>query len=134
MKVDFDNNTKEYVIKERLSNGQTLHMGFEPYEKTDYGVYYNVYVSVYNKRKHKYADEDAKKITGTSPLEAAIIGMKAFDMLEKTVIEENDETINIVVWWVDNRRRNAYYSFLKKRGYNFCNCGGKKVLLKHIEK
>ena len=134
MIADYDFKKDEYFVKERLSNGQTLHMIFAPYEKTDNGLYVNICIAVYNKRKHMCRNEDEKRITGSSPLEAVIIGIKAYDLLEKTIVEQESGPINLVAWWVDNRRRDAYYSFLKKRGYKFCNCGGKKVLLKHIEK
>ena len=136
MDILWDREEYAYIAKEKLSNGQTLFMMFQELEDTklDY-LNYNVVVGVYTKRKSAGYNEENALITGHSPWESAIKGIKMFDEMEKHVIQEAQEEgkgINIYVHWVNNRRRDAYYKVLSKRGYSYCMFEGIKHLVKRI--
>ena len=134
--VYWDKDEYAYVIKEKLSNRQTVFIMFQELEESNSTIiYYNVALGIYNKRKHIDRNEDEKRITGTASWSNAIKIIKMFDKIEQYVVEENKYrgfgTI-ILVHWVDNRRRDAYYSVLKKRGYSYGMAFGKKHLIKKI--
>ena len=136
MDICWDRDEYAYVAKEKLSNGQTLFMMFQEMEDTKLNYRnYNVVVGVYTKRKSAGYNEENALITGHSPWESAIKGIRMFDEMEKYVIQDiQDEGkgINIYVHWVSNRRRDAYYKVLSKRGYSYCMFEGIKHLVKRI--
>ncbi len=134
--VYWDRDEYAYVLKEKLSNGQTIFLMFQELDDTDLDyVNYNVVIGVYSKRKHANMNEENKRITGKSPWETAIKAVKMFDKIEQTVIQENldyGKGVAIFVHWVDNRRRDAYYSVLSKRGYKYGMAFGEKHLIKRV--
>ena len=64
--------------------------------------------------------------------------MKAFNMLETDAIQHHCGTENIVIYctWLDNRRRDAYYHFLSRKGYKygFTPDEHKKCIMKKYKK
>ena len=136
MEVHYDYSTKSYQIKERISNGQTLFMWFQFLEETKNGAYYNVALAIYNKRKHASRNEEEKCITGLSPFETVSVALKAFRLLENEVWQNcalKNRPMNLIVNWVDNRRRDAYNRVLSKKGFYYTNYRGEKVLYKHYK-
>ena len=136
MEAVYNTENREYKVKEKMSNGQTFLMTFSDLLDDSLDtVYYNVCISVHNKRKHAYQNEVEKRITGASPFESAILAMKAFDLLEKEVIARGErigKRIVVVINWSDNRRRDVYYKFLSKRGYQYKIMWGEKCIAKTV--
>lgn len=137
MTVQYNGHDGYYKVKEKLSNGQTLEMRFDACnDNTDEAINYWVSLSIYNKRKHMSINEEKKKSTGTNPIESILVAIKAFNMLEQRVIADAqayNENINIIVGWVDNRRRDAYNKVLSRKGFTFGTYNNFKVLRKHYK-
>ena len=135
MTVQYNGRDGYYEVREKLSNSQTLEMRFDAYGgETDKTINYWVSLSIYNKRKHAGLNEEKKLSTGTNPIESILVAQKAFNMLEQRVVEDAhryDEDINIIVGWVDNRRRDAYNKVLSRKGFTFGTYNNFKVLRKH---
>lgn len=115
---------------------QTLRMGIQLDEYTDTTIYGNIYISLYNKRKHSARNEDNVIMTGLNPFKTIYYGMKAFKFLEEAVLQGYNDRFKVIIYcsWVDNRRRDAYYKFLSKRGYRYDKLFGYKVIMKVWEK
>lgn len=111
---------------------QTLRLGIQLMEETYETVYGNIYVSVYNKRKHRDYNEDNILWTGRNPIQTVFYGMRAFKELEKAALEKWNKTYKVILFcdWLDRRRRDVYYKFLSRRGYRYDRLGGKKVIMK----
>ena len=130
MEAYYDRDTG-YIVKEKMSNGQTFYMAFEDLEETEDTIYWNICLSVYSKRKHIEINENEVRITGKNPMESVVMALKAFKILEETILKRYPFHTNIIYCtWVDNRRRNAYYKFLSKKGYEYGRLEGKKVIMK----
>ena len=122
-------------------NLQTLWMEFqETADKTmnDYSSsWWNVALSIYNKRKNMYDNMDKKLSTGQDLIRNFIVARKMFDALEAKVVEDavyNKKDIVIFCHWVDNRRRDAYYKVLSRKGYRYGNAPwGQKVIMKKFK-
>lgn len=138
MKVEYNHNEYAHYIKEKMSNGQTFYMELGAYDWTEDSIYINIYVTVYNKRKHKDKILNDKTITGTSPFESAFLAMKAFPELESAAFAKwfraGYDNVIITTTWVDNRRRDVYAKYLTKRGYQFGIIEGEKCLYKKLTK
>lgn len=120
-----------YTIKDKLSNGQTMLMDFYNYRTEKGNRYWNVSASIYTKRKNIEKDEELKHITGNSPFESAIVGMKAFKMLEQAIVNDYNHWNNIIeVHGTNKKRTEAYYAFLSKRGYKYKTIYGKQFIVK----
>ena len=96
-------------------------------------TWWNIYISVHNKRKDMYDNMDKHTITGKNPFATFSKAREMFYELEAHVLKEEllyrpkcDKVIFFCTW-VDNRRRNAYYRVLSKMGYNW----GLTPILKH---
>lgn len=118
MTVQYNRDEKIYYIKEKIDN-QTFEMGFEWIDETEDTVYYNVFMSLYNKRKHKYYNEDAHLSTGLNPFKTIYIAQKAFNLLEKWVVASHHRRVIVLVHWTNSKRREVYHKFLSKRGYEY---------------
>lgn len=137
--MEVKHNAKEdiYYIKEKLSNGMTLEMGFQ---ETDYDyvnelIYYNVYLSVYHKRKQKELNEAEMKITGVNPFETYAVALKAYQTLENYVKKEEPyDDICIIAWGTDGRRRKIYEKILKRYGFFSERVENIMALTKRIER
>lgn len=53
-----------YIVKEKMSNGQTFYMAFQDIDETPDTIYWNIWLSIYSKRKHMKANENEVRITG----------------------------------------------------------------------
>ncbi len=85
-------------------------------------TWWNVALSIYDKRKDMYSNMDKKLSTGKDLVRNFIIVRKMFDALEVSVIEHgvnNKQDVVIYCHWEDNRRRDAYYKVLSKKGYRY---------------
>lgn len=125
-----------YEIKEKLLNGQTLFIQFQEMEDSKDCRNYNICLGIYNKRKHAVRNEEEVRITGKSPFLNVYKAIKMFDEIEQYVLDEcreREENVRFWVGWVDNRRRDAYYKVLSKRGYDYQTMWGKKQLIKRVD-
>ena len=99
--------------------------------------WWNVALSIYNKRKDMFLNMDKKLSTGKDLIRNFIVARKMFDALEKKIIEqviEQKKDAIIFCWWEDNRRRDAYYKVLSKKGYRYGNTPwGRKVIMKKFK-
>lgn len=129
MEVQFSKEDRTYYIKEKIDN-QTFEMQFQGYEETDDTIYFNICMGLYNKRKHMARNENEVRITGANPEKTIAVAIRAFEMLEKEVCERYRKRIHISCWWTDNRRRDIYYKFLSKRGYQYGKLGNYKCIYK----
>ena len=133
MEVVYDRENEWYIVKEKIDN-QTFFMEFQIYDRTDDTIYFNICMGVYNKRKHADHNENEARMTGQNPIKTVITAMRAFDLLEKEVINSyKGHRKHISCCWVDNRRRDAYYRFLSKRGYQYGKIGNMKCIYKIYE-
>ena len=134
--VNYDKENDWYIFKEKIDN-QTFFMEFQVYDETEDTSYINICMGVFNKRKHAERNENEVRITGQNPIKTVMTAIRAFNELEKVAIERElwtHDRVHVSCWWVDNRRRDAYYKFLSKRGYQFGNFEGKKVIFRVYEK
>lgn len=134
MEVKYDRENERYIVKEKIDN-QTFFMEFQIFDETDDTIYFNICMGIYNKRKHAGRNENEARITGLNPVKTVCVAIKAFDLLEKEVIERRpSKRKHISCVWVDNRRRDVYYNFLSKRGYQYGKLDNYKCIYKIIEK
>jgi len=126
--------TESYIAKEKICNGQTVVIGLELVEKTIDSNYWNIYASVYNKRKHSDINEDSCKITSKNPFLTASIGIRLFKSLINVLLDDKKFTNNksniVYCTWTDNKRRDVYYKYLNKYGYQYGNLFGEKIIYK----
>lgn len=119
-----------FMIKAPVAD-QTLEMGFQWQDEDRYKITFSVYLSLYSKRKHMGINEDKKLSTGKNPFMTYKIALKCFELLEKRCLMEEDlqdKDILIYCNWVDNRRRDAYYKVLHKRGYDWMMYQNKRAI------
>ena len=128
---------REYYIEERIDN-QSLLMAFQEVNDGDVDdtIYFNVYLVISSKRKHRIQNESNKIITGKNPIQDVIIARKGFDAIESDILKDWSKKKDIVIYchWIDNRRRDAYYKILSKKGYTYQNINGKKVIAKRFKR
>lgn len=138
MKVIWDREKYEYYAIEKIGN-QTLRMGLSQDEvesdcpKT---LNFNIYLNVYTKRKHATKNEAEKRITGKDPIATFFVARKMFDELEAECINGFCENFDIIIYctWVDNRRRDAYWKVLSRKGYQWGNIYGQKCIMKKFNR
>ena len=125
MEVFYDRESDMYYAKERVDN-QTIELGMdcEYYNDTRSSSWWNIYITIYNKRKDMYSNMDKKVITGLNPFKTFSKARAMFNAVESTLINKelingNEKEITIFCTWVDNRRRDAYYRFLHSMGYDW---------------
>ena len=110
---------------------QTLEMGLQWQEEDKSKIIFNIYLALYNKRKHMRINEDKKLSTGKNPFMTYKIALKCFELLEERCLKEESfgqKDILLYCHWVDNRRRDAYYKVLHKHGYNYMMYHNKKLI------
>lgn len=133
MEVQYDRENEWYIVKEKIDN-QTFFMEFQIYDETDDTIYFNICMGIYNKRKHAGRNEDEARMTGLNPMKSVTTAIKAFNLLEEEVLKRRTgKRKHISCGWVDNRRRDTYYKFLSKRGYQYGTIGGYKCIYKVYE-
>lgn len=131
----YDENEECYYVEIPINN-QTLYMAFQIYYETWDTLYFNIYLNLYNKRTRMDYNLEHKIMTGLNPLATIHYGIKAFDTLEKHVLSHyQGYNVHISCVWEDNRRRDAYWAFLSKRGYRYGkDVYGNKVIYRKYKK
>ena len=126
---------REPYIQEKIGN-QTFFLKMELYDETLDTLYYNIHMGVYSKRKHAVENELNARMTGLNPIQVVIFARKAFVALEEYLVDKciNSHNVHISCNWVDNRRRDAYYKFLSKRGYEYGRMDNRKIIYKLFKK
>lgn len=130
MVVEHDIRNNIYFVKEKIHE-QTMVLKFEEFDRNLNTIYYNVYLSVYTKRKNTDYNENNCLVTGKYPFETVSKVIRAFNEIEKEIIEsKSDFKKYIYVGYVDNKRRNAYFRYLSKKGYQYGFYDNKKCIYK----
>lgn len=130
--------SKNYVasIEEKLDNGQTIELSMSEWDWNDDTVYFNTCLSLYSKRKQIKENESEVRTTGKDTfLTTWRWTEQAFFELEKWILERFGY-VNIVIYvnWADNRRRDIYYHFLSRHGYQYGrDLDGHKVIYKKVK-
>jgi hypothetical protein len=133
VEVQYSRENESYFIKEKIDN-QTFFMEFQIYDETDDTIYINICMGIYNKRKHVERNENEVRMTGLNPMKSVATAIRAFNLLEKEILKRRtSKRKHISCGWVDNRRRDAYYKFLSKRGYQYGTIGRYKCIYKVYE-
>ena len=135
MIVHYNEDNDEYFIKERI-NDQTVKLVFQMNDWNMDTIYFNVYLTLYNKRNQIKDNEAKVKVTGQNPVKTFFTVRKAFKYLVCKVLDEYSSKYNIIVYctWLDNRRRDAYYKYLSTRGYQYGRINGEKCIFKRYKK
>ena len=98
--------------------------------------WWNVALSIYDKRKDMYSNMYKKIITGKNPIATVLNAREMFNEVEKYVISYeltngNYDELTIFCTWVDNRRRDVYYKVLSRLGYDWGRLpSGEKCIMK----
>lgn len=123
-----------YIGKTRVKN-QTIEIRLEQLFANIDSVWFNIVLTIYNKRKDYYKLHEHKTISGKYPFETVAAGLKLFDELEKICLDRF-KYLNVIIYcgWLDNRRRDAYWSILKRRGYDWGIIDKQKVIMKRVKK
>ena len=135
MIIHYDRENDEYFIKERIGN-QTVRLALTLVDWNADTAYFNIYLTLYNKRNQIEGNEAEAKITGASPVQTFFVVRKAFEQLVKKIQYEYGERYDLIVFcnWLDNRRRDAYYKYLSTKGYRYGRIDGEKCIFKRYRK
>lgn len=132
MEVKCDKTNYEYYIEEKY-DGQTYRMSFY-YDYTREPIqWYSIYLRIFSKRKHELTFENNIQETGKHPFFTYAWTKKAFEALQDYVLNKTPKQykkIGIICFWLDNRRRDAYYKFLSRYGYYYAIRDNHKCLMK----
>lgn len=135
MVVQYNSENDEYFIKERIGN-QTVKLVFQMHDWNQDTIFFNVYLTLYNKRNQISSNEAEVKITGENPLQTFFVVRKAFKYLVWKVLDEYNWKYDLIIYctWLDNRRRDAYYKYLSTKGYRYGHIDGEKCIFKRYKK
>lgn len=135
MTVQYDRENDEYYIKERIGN-QTVKLAFQMHDWNTDTIFFNVYLTLYNKRNQISSNEAEVKMTGANPIKTFFVVRKAFEYLVWKVLDEYNWKYDLIVYctWLDNRRRDAYYKYLSTKGYRYGRIDGEKCIFKRYKK
>ena len=135
MVAQYNSENDEYFIKERIGN-QTVKLVFQMHDWNQDTIFFNVYLTLYNKRNQIISNEAEVKITGENPLQTFFIVRKAFKYLVWKVLDEYSRKYDLIIYctWLDNRRRDAYYKYLSTKGYRYGRIDGEKCIFKRYKK
>ena len=135
MVVQYNSENDEYFIKERIGN-QTVKLAFQMHDWNQDTIFFNVYLTLYNKRNQIISNEAEIKITGENPLQTFFVVRKAFKYLVWKVLDEYSWKYDLIIYctWLDNRRRDAYYKYLSTIGYRYGRIDGEKCIFKRYKK
>lgn len=134
MPVVYREEDDTYYERQKVGN-QTIELGMNFHDQNlhDRKAYFNVYISIFNKRKDKYSNMDKKAITGTNPIANVLTAREMFKRVEQYLLTKEfqywDE-ITIFCTWVNNRRRDAYYKVLSRWGYDWGVVDGQKCIMR----
>lgn len=136
MAVKYRAEDDTYFERRKVDN-QTIELGINYYDESihDRHSYWNIYVTVFNKRKDMYSNMDKKIITGKNPFATVIAAREMFSnveayLLDCELVHGGFDKITIFCTWVDNRRRDAYYKVLSRMGYDWGRIGKEKCIMK----
>lgn len=134
MSVIYREEDDTYYERQKVGN-QTIELGMNFYDQNlhDRKAYFNVYITIFNKRKDMYSNMDKKAITGTNPIANVLTAREMFKRVEQYLLaKEFDywDEITIFCTWVNNRRRDAYYKVLSRWGYDWGIIGGQKCIMR----
>ncbi len=140
MAVEYREEDDTYYERCRVDN-QTIELGINYYDANEHDRkgWFNIYITIFNKRKDMYSNMDKKIITGKNPFANVVTAIRMFKNVEKRVITDelidgNFDEITIFCTWMDNRRRDAYYRVLSRMGYNWGRIGKEKCIMKTFKK
>ena len=142
--VDWNPQNQAYELimqYQEEDNLQTIWMQFgeiaDPMMNDYSSSWWNVALSIYNKRKDMFDNMDKKLSTGKDLIRNFLIARKMFDALEYVTVEDavsQKQDIVIYCHWEDNRRRDAYYKVLSRKGYRYGKAPwGQKVIMKKFK-
>lgn len=136
MAVEYRIKDDTYYERRRIGN-QTIELGINYYDRNihDRKSWWNIYITVFNKRKDMYSNMDKKIITGKNPFATVLAAREMFYnveayLLDKELVNDGSDEITIFCTWVDNRRRDAYYKVLHRMGYDWGLIDGEKCIMK----
>lgn len=136
MAVEYRAEDDTYFERRRVGN-QTIELGMNYYDENihDRKSWWNVYITIFNKRKDMYTNMDKKVITGKNPFATVIAAREMFYnveayLLDHELVHGGFEEITIFCTWVDNRRRDAYYKVLHRMGYEWGTIDKEKCIMK----
>lgn len=136
MAVEYREEEDTYFERRRVDN-QTIELGINYYDENihDRHSYWNIYITVFNKRKDMYSNMDKKIITGKNPFKTFAAAREMFYnveayLLDHELVNGGFDEVTIFCTWVDNRRRDAYYKVLHRMGYDWGTIGKEKCIMK----
>ena len=136
MAVGYRAEDDTYFERRKVGN-QTIELGMNYYDENihDRKSWWNVYITVFNKRKDMYSNMDKKVITGKNPFATVIAAREMFSnveayLLDHELVHGGFDEVTIFCTWVDNRRRDAYYKVLHRMGYDWGTIGKEKCIMK----
>lgn len=129
-----DDGTVDYEATTKIDK-QTLLLAAQELKRTNDTIYWNIWLTLANKRSQRTRNEELLKSTGLNPFVTYKAALRLLNKVEQEVQwEYPDLNHQIVVNWIDNRRRDAYAKVLTKRGYRFGRYEGRKCLFKTFKK
>ena len=136
MAVEYRAEDDTYFERRRVDN-QTIELGMNYYDENihDRKSWWNVYITIFNKRKDMYSNMDKKVITGKNPFATVIAAREMFSnveayLLDHELVHGGFDEVTIFCTWVDNRRRDAYYKVLSRMGYDWGRIDKEKCIMK----
>ena len=128
----YDREEETWSVKRKLDNGQTLYMALQRTDATNHADYWNIVLCVYTKRRHFDRAFDHVLMTGKNPVATVHLARSMFVALENAIVDRTCRDYKNVIYctWLDNRRRDAYYRFLHRRGYQYGMLFGQKAIYK----
>ena len=106
----------DYTIKKKI-DGQTVKLYFESsFNRTYSQCYWNVVLSIYNKRTQEDKNHSECKTTGKS-LKGLLFAKKAITEFESFIQNEIPCKHTICIQWTNGRRRDVYTRSLVRMGY-----------------
>lgn len=134
MNTYFDRETGDYGIRESIGN-QTMEMWFEKFHESFDTDYYWVVLSIADKKTQLNNVFEKRQITGQNPYASVIAIRNAFEVLEDLIHNSHhNRTAVICVGWEDGKRRDVYWRYLKRKGYQMSIVFGEKCIFKKIRK
>ena len=137
MEVIYREEDETYYQRRKVGN-QTIELGINFYTNNEHDrkSWWNIYITIFNKRKDMYKNMDKKVITGKNPIATALTAREMFYEIEKYVVDKelingDYDEITIFCTWVNNRRRDTYYKVLSRLGYDWGKLpNGEKCIMK----
>lgn len=136
MAVEYRAEDDTYFERRKVGN-QTIELGINYYDENihDRKSWWNIYITIFNKRKDMYSNMDKKVITGKNPFATVVAAREMFSnveayLLDHELVHGGFDEVTIFCTWVDNRRRDAYYKVLSRMGYDWGRIGKEKCIMK----